>query len=1078
MVMEYVEGGDCATLLKSMGPLPSDLARLYFAETVLAVEYLHSYGIVHRDLKPDNLLITGMGHIKLTDFGLSKVGLMNLATNLYEGYLDRDTKQFNDKQVFGTPEYIAPEVILRQGYGKPVDWWSVGIILYEFLIGCVPFFGETPEELFAHVINDEIEWPEDEDWPLPDEAKHLISQLLQQNPLERLGTSGAHEVKEHGFFNGLNWDACLRQKAEFVPQLEDDEDTSYFDTRTDRYNHELDDSEEQEETDESMFSSFSSCSPRYHKVYSRIEKELAQERLLKSSSTSSIVDESTISKPSSPSESSLSRTKSLNEGRTTPVILSEKHTPTTSTISEIPTSSKSTTISTPELSHASATESVQNRRRSITKCSLPRFSISVEEERSSQTPVIREMPSDESDRPCISLTSLSQSLSYPTSPRISVASSTSMGRVTPKSRAVIKSASASGLSLIIPGTEELAARGLTTPHMPSPGNSSTSSRDASPNRDINHLGCQLKPPIIIRKGARGFGFTLKAIRVYYGDTDVYTVHHLIMAVENNSPAFEAGLRPGNLITHINGEPIQGLMHPQVLQLVLSGGDKINIRTTPLENTTIKTGGRKRNPVTSKMIRRPTITSKHRKGPPVKRSDSDKSKRRSSLLRRLSSKRASAEIQQLMASSCGTPSSPVLTPSKSYQSFSRSLASSNISQKDSMVSSTHGITPSPPSCHLAVAASSGRLPRSPPTNNRLQYTPSDSSQANSSQSSSPGSSVPNSPANLSNSPHFSRPSTLHGLKHKLVQTFRSPRRKSCGHIPLSPLARTPSPSVLPLVAATSPTARSPSPLTFPPGHQPGSSQTTQAFVLQKSLSSTAATSSGAETKTTNSIVSSLLSSSVKKSCPRPKSAEPGSPLFRRSLSPDRGRSLLENEAHPKSPLIRTKRDCSAHVSPLATTSSPSLSKVAVTNCFVQNSSRQLHVSDITDAAKVKSEPAKQNTKLVTEKGSASSSALVDIAPIVDKKETKTETPATYRTTVSIVLSSKSKNPSTVSLPEASSSTKGSKKEKKEKEPKAEKSGLCSPISIRKSLFKSDKRSKSTSRTSSSTSLSKLGTKDSK
>lgn len=76
-----------------------------------------------------------------------------MATNLYEGYIDRDTRQFSDKQVFGTPEYIAPEVILRQGYGKPVDWWSMGIILYEFLIGCVPFFGETPEELFAHTVN-------------------------------------------------------------------------------------------------------------------------------------------------------------------------------------------------------------------------------------------------------------------------------------------------------------------------------------------------------------------------------------------------------------------------------------------------------------------------------------------------------------------------------------------------------------------------------------------------------------------------------------------------------------------------------------------------------------------------------------------------------------------------------------------------------------------------------------------------------------------------------------------------------------------------------------------------------------
>ncbi|XP_014679015.1 PREDICTED: microtubule-associated serine/threonine-protein kinase 3-like [Priapulus caudatus] len=99
MVMEYVEGGDCATLLKGMGPLPLDMARLYFSETVLALEYLHSYGIVHRDLKPDNLLITSEGHVKLTDFGLSKMGLMSLTTNLYECNLDKDTKQFTDKQV-------------------------------------------------------------------------------------------------------------------------------------------------------------------------------------------------------------------------------------------------------------------------------------------------------------------------------------------------------------------------------------------------------------------------------------------------------------------------------------------------------------------------------------------------------------------------------------------------------------------------------------------------------------------------------------------------------------------------------------------------------------------------------------------------------------------------------------------------------------------------------------------------------------------------------------------------------------------------------------------------------------------
>lgn len=105
LVMEYVEGGDCGTLLKNIGPLPADMARFYFAETVLAVEYLHSYGIVHRDLKPDNLLITALGHIKLTDFGLSKMGLMSLATNLYEGYIDSETRQFSDKQVRLLPAF-------------------------------------------------------------------------------------------------------------------------------------------------------------------------------------------------------------------------------------------------------------------------------------------------------------------------------------------------------------------------------------------------------------------------------------------------------------------------------------------------------------------------------------------------------------------------------------------------------------------------------------------------------------------------------------------------------------------------------------------------------------------------------------------------------------------------------------------------------------------------------------------------------------------------------------------------------------------------------------------------------------
>ena len=120
----------------------------------------------------------------------------------------------------------------RRGYGKPVDWWAMGVILYEFLIGCVPFFGETPEELFSHTINADIEWPSEEEWPVDPDAKLLITELLQINPANRLGTAGGYEeVRQSPFFNVTDWEALLRRKAEFVPHLDNEEDTSYFDSK-------------------------------------------------------------------------------------------------------------------------------------------------------------------------------------------------------------------------------------------------------------------------------------------------------------------------------------------------------------------------------------------------------------------------------------------------------------------------------------------------------------------------------------------------------------------------------------------------------------------------------------------------------------------------------------------------------------------------------------------------------------------------------------------------------------------------------------------------------------------------------
>jgi len=885
MVMEYVEGGDCANLLKNMGPFPPDMARFYFAETVLAVEYLHSFGIVHRDLKPDNLLITALGHIKLTDFGLSKMGLMSLATNLYEGFIDKETKQFSDKQVFGTPEYIAPEVILRQGYGKPVDWWSMGVILYEFLIGCVPFFGETPEELFAHTVNDDIEWPEEEDWPVQDEAKRVIGGLLQQNPLDRLGTGGALEVKEHDYFcepgavQPVDWTSLLRMKADFIPQLEDEDDTSYFDTRTDRYSHGEPESEveargssaEDSLEDAPLFRSFSSCSPRYRKVHGKDSQLHLRHSISRCESSDVSLDSPGSSLNSSlhisPGKATPGKEEEEEEGKredvspelrrpgvdelratnakscpeleamvavaglTIPATVGEASSSSTTAVATKPLTSTTASFSTTESSSESSSPQLLRRRRHRGDSPhLPKFSISLEEaEAASFLRGMQELSvAGPASLPAIPSPARHSLQPDPPSPLVrtpsttatsTATSATTSSASTPESRGrMVKSSSASGLSLVIPLPDgEMGAAART---VQSPGGSSTaSSRDASPCREVSPLIHSLKPPIIIRRGARGFGFTIRAIRVYFGDTDFFTVHHLVMEVDRGSPAFDAGLRPGDLVTHINSEPVQGLYHTQVLQLLMSGGEAVTLRATALETTSIKTGGRRRDPSSIKMARRNVV--KHR----TKRREVEKRRGKTSLFRKLSSKRASAEMQQI-ANAQG-----MLSASRSLQSLREPPPPAPLR--------------SPPVSRMSPLLSAPEAPPSPPPDSPCT-----------------DSSAPCSPAGAS-----PRPSSLHGLKHKLhikTKNLHSPsRRKSVGHIPLSPLARTPSPSPLP----SSPT-RSPSPLSLPLGHQPGASHATQTFSPGSPFSSLTPT---------------------KKSFSRPKSAEPssaGSPLLRRALSPDR------------------------------------------------------------------------------------------------------------------------------------------------------------------------------------------------
>ena len=386
LVMEYLNGGDCASLVKVLGGLREDWAKKYLAEVVLGVEHLHSRGIVHRDLKPDNLLIDQRGHLKLTDFGLSRMGLIGRqkrvlkspnepapdllrqgpfarATSMVSSRsasfdlqgnhsptstpmmtpdiggplgqpsyfsLNRDTavsreplrrtsgyrsdsggsdtlhnmfRNFSlsestdligqrgmpieeeshsensgspdtyalypttsqsstgqhhtppqpsmlpppmalfdpedqNRRFVGTPDYLAPETINGLGQDEMSDWWSLGCILFEFLFGYPPFHADTPEKVFENILARRIEWPDEEDCDVSEEAKDLINKLTAINPRERLGAnseekyaSGGEEIRKHPWFDSINWDTLLKDEAQFVPAPENPEDTEYFDAR-------------------------------------------------------------------------------------------------------------------------------------------------------------------------------------------------------------------------------------------------------------------------------------------------------------------------------------------------------------------------------------------------------------------------------------------------------------------------------------------------------------------------------------------------------------------------------------------------------------------------------------------------------------------------------------------------------------------------------------------------------------------------------------------------------------------------------------------------------------------------------
>ncbi|CAJ0951720.1 unnamed protein product, partial [Ranitomeya imitator] len=225
--MDFEAGGDCNSFIKLNGPLPLDLASMYIAEMVLAVEYLHSYGVVHRDLKPTNLMITSTGHIKVTDFGISKLGLMRLTSDNYKVRTKDITREFRDNEVDGTYHYLAPEVILKVGYGRPIDWWSIGIILYEFLTRHVPFNGRCKRDIFNSIIKDDITLKIKNSTDNPD-AQDFMTKLLRKSPKRRLGTGGANEIKSHPFLRKVDFENLQYMKPLHSPNLSSEEDTRYF----------------------------------------------------------------------------------------------------------------------------------------------------------------------------------------------------------------------------------------------------------------------------------------------------------------------------------------------------------------------------------------------------------------------------------------------------------------------------------------------------------------------------------------------------------------------------------------------------------------------------------------------------------------------------------------------------------------------------------------------------------------------------------------------------------------------------------------------------------------------------------
>lgn len=261
LIMEFLPGGDLMTMLIKYDVFSEDITRFYIAECVLAIEAIHKLGFIHRDIKPDNVLIDKTGHIKISDFGLSTGFHRTHDSNYYKQLLEKDRQAgrlsnrnstmvdaihltvSNRQQIstwrksrrlmaystVGTPDYIAPEIFVRKGYSQECDWWSLGAIMFECLVGWPPFCSETPQETYRKILNwqETLQFPDDVH--LSPESEDLVRRLLTSQEY-RLGRGGADEIKAHPFFRGVDWSSIRSYSAPFVPRLKSITDTTYFPT--------------------------------------------------------------------------------------------------------------------------------------------------------------------------------------------------------------------------------------------------------------------------------------------------------------------------------------------------------------------------------------------------------------------------------------------------------------------------------------------------------------------------------------------------------------------------------------------------------------------------------------------------------------------------------------------------------------------------------------------------------------------------------------------------------------------------------------------------------------------------------